>query len=233
LVLTRFFLCAVLTLAVALGIAACGGGGDTTSTTTSTTRTSTTSTSTTSTTASTDPDSAASDALGVTVTTASAGEPGVVVQAVPADSKIRLRVGDVIVSLNGKPVTSTEELAGQLGHPGLGESFTLEVVRGSHRFSLEVVPSPTAYLGTEIKTQGGGDGVAVLAIAPGGPAAKAGLKAGDVIVAIDGTATKSSDALLTELAAHAPGDTVELTVKRNGDQLKLTATLGEHPTPGG
>lgn len=211
-----------LALVAALAIASCGGGDSTTSTA-STTASSTTSTTT------TDADAAASQALGVSVTTATTGEPGVVVQSVPADSKIGLRAGDVIVALNGEPVKSTQELADRLGQPGLGDDFTLKVVRGSHRFTLNVVPSPTAYLAAKIATAPGGDGVAVAAIAAGGAADRAGVRPGDIIIAIDGTPTKTADALIRELAKRRPGDTVELTIERGNKRLKLTATLDERP----
>jgi putative serine protease PepD len=58
----------------------------------------------------------------------------------------------------------------------------------------------------------------------------AGLKAGDVITAIDGTSVASADDLTAKISAHQPGDKVTLTVTRNGSTLKLDVTLGTRPS---
>ena len=165
--------------------------------------------------------------LGVTVTESTAGEHGLVVQAVPDATNNRLRVGDVIVSLNGAPVGSAQAFARTVGDPAIGDRFKVEVVRGSKRFPLTEVASPTAYLGAEIKD--GSGGVAVVSVSAGGPAEGAKVKAGDVITALDDTDTPSSKALLGAIATHAPGDRVTLAVVRGSDTLDLEAKLGEHP----
>ena len=54
------------------------------------------------------------------------------------------------------------------------------------------------------------------AILPGGPAAKAGLKAGDIITEFDGRAITSAEELIVAIRAKNVGDKVELTYKRNG-----------------
>jgi putative serine protease PepD len=92
-----------------------------------------------------------------------------------------------------------------------------------------VVNSHRAYLGIQIG-ETGGEGVYVGRVSAGSPAAKAGLQTGDVIVAIDGKATPTSDALGTILAAHKPGETVTLKVQRqSGTTTHVEVTLGEYP----
>ena len=67
-------------------------------------------------------------------------------------------------------------------------------------------------------------------VSAGGPAAKAGLQVGDVIVAVDGKATLTSDALGTVLAGLKPGQTVKLTVQRqSGARASVGLKLGELP----
>ena len=64
----------------------------------------------------------------------------------------------------------------------------------------------------------------------GSPADAAGLEAGDVITKIDGQAIDESHPFINSLIFdHKPGDSVELGVDRNGDEITLTVTLGERP----
>jgi S1-C subfamily serine protease len=93
----------------------------------------------------------AADFLGATLTSTTAGEPGAVVQSVPPDNKSRLKPGDVIIAFNGTPVASSEDVIRALGPPKMGARFTIRIVRGSHRFTLTEVQSPTAYLGANVK----------------------------------------------------------------------------------
>lgn len=58
-----------------------------------------------------------------------------------------------------------------------------------------------------------------------GPAQKAGLHAGDLLVALNETPVKSSDSLVALLAKFHPGDQVELVVLRQNERLKLKVTL--------
>ncbi len=63
----------------------------------------------------------------------------------------------------------------------------------------------------------------------GSPAAKAGIAAGDVITAVDGTAIRDSRDLARTIATLAPGSSVKLDVFRNGGTKTLTLALGELP----
>jgi regulator of sigma E protease len=66
----------------------------------------------------------------------------------------------------------------------------------------------------------------------GGAAAGAGVKAGDTVKAFDGTALADWPALLAALAKHKPGDTVTVTVDRNGSDVTKTLTLGRSESGG-
>jgi putative serine protease PepD len=84
------------------------------------------------------------------------------------------------------------------------------------------------YLG--IRTEPSMQGQGVMSVEAGGPAADAGLEAGDVITAIDGQEIGTDHPFINELVfGHKPGDKVTLTVDRNGEQLDLSVTLGERP----
>jgi len=66
-------------------------------------------------------------------------------------------------------------------------------------------------------------------VAPGSPAADAGLKSGDEIVKIDDKAVKDFEGLMSEVAKHKPGDKVNLQVMREGKQTAVAVTLGHRP----
>jgi putative serine protease PepD len=97
----------------------------------------------------------------------------------------------------------------------------------------------TAFLGVQtvdldgveeaVRTQLGivaDEGAFVAEVTPRSAAAKAGLKDGDVIVAIDGKAVTSSTQVANEVRKHEPGDEVELRIERDGKQRTITAKLG-------
>lgn len=71
------------------------------------------------------------------------------------------------------------------------------------------------------------EGALVHDVMDGSPAEKAGLKHGDVIVAINGKAIKNQRELIDTVSSMPPGTKVELEIIRDGKRKKLTATLGE------
>jgi putative serine protease PepD len=87
---------------------------------------------------------------------------------------------------------------------------------------LGVTPSPSA-------TTGGQDGALIQEVAPGSPAAKAGIQPGDLVVSIDGRAVENYSEMIAGIRAHQPGDKVTIGLVRGGDETTITATLTERP----
>lgn len=79
-----------------------------------------------------------------------------------------------------------------------------------------------AMLGINIDDAGSGGGVRVMGVSPGGPAAEAGIKSGDLIVAIDGKPLGSGRDLVSQMRAVEPGDKVSLELQRDGKPVKVT-----------
>ncbi|GGS58122.1 S1C family serine protease [Streptomyces violaceus] len=77
--------------------------------------------------------------------------------------------------------------------------------------------------GAQITDQGAGGAAPV---EPGGPAAKAGLKPGDVITKLDDRVIDSGPTLIGEIWTHKPGDKVTITYERGGKQQTVDVTLG-------
>ena len=72
-------------------------------------------------------------------------------------------------------------------------------------------------------------GATLPAIAPGSPAEKAGLKAEDIVLAIEGQVVDSEHPLDAMLTSYAPGQVVKLTVLRGTTQIEVSVTLGTRP----
>ena len=70
-------------------------------------------------------------------------------------------------------------------------------------------------------------GALVTEVVPGGPADEVGVEAGDVVTAFGSTDIRSSGDLLSALRDHAPGEIVELTVVRDGEERTVDVRLGE------
>ena len=69
--------------------------------------------------------------------------------------------------------------------------------------------------------------VLVNGVQPGGPAEKAGLKAGDIITSIDGRAVKDGDDLVNEIASRRPGSSIRLGYLRDGKPVDATVVIGD------
>ena len=67
----------------------------------------------------------------------------------------------------------------------------------------------------------------VAAVAPGGPAAQAGIRVGDVITTIGDAAVDRSNPLYNALMTHAPGDTVRVVLNRNGRIIEVEVRLAK------
>jgi putative serine protease PepD len=87
-----------------------------------------------------------------------------------------------------------------------------------------------AYLGVSLQdATGTTQGAQLATVASGGPAADAGLRAGDVVTAFGGTPITSADDLSGAVDGHAAGDQVDVTVKRGGATKTLRVKLGQRP----
>ena len=88
-----------------------------------------------------------------------------------------------------------------------------------------------AYLGVAIDdSTTGTTGARLAEVRTGTPAARAGLKSGDVITKFDNAGIGSADELRRLVDSKRPGDQVEVTVKRNGATKTVTVTLGTRPS---
>ncbi|MFI8424874.1 S1C family serine protease [Streptomyces sp. NPDC085479] len=123
---------------------------------------------------------------------------------------------------------------GQAGSIGLG--FAIPINQGK-RVAEELINTGKAthpVIGVSLDMQFNGDGARVgdkgkdgtPSVTPEGPAAKAGLRPGDVITKVDGQRVHNGEELIVKIRAHRPGDALALTLTRDGKELTRTVTLG-------
>lgn len=97
-------------------------------------------------------------------------------------------------------------------------------VTNTHRAALGVTVQ------TVIDSEDRPTGVGVVRVSPGGAADKAGIRRGDVIVSINGTATRDTQALAEVLSTLNPGDRAKVEITHlDGSPATVTVTLGELP----
>ena len=97
-----------------------------------------------------------------------------------------------------------------------------KVVRGS--IGIQFRPGLS---GAVNRVYGFKNGVLVQLIQPGGPAEKAGLKAGDIITHVDGRVVKDGDDLVNEITSRRPGSSIRLGYSRDSKQMDTTVTIGD------
>lgn len=140
-----------------------------------------------------------------------------------------------VIGINSS-IASTASSSGTAGSIGIGFAIPSNLVK---RVTNEIIDNGSVkhvVLGITIKSSSvEADGVTrgcaqVQAVTDGGPASKAGVKAGDSIVAFNGKAVNNNYSLLGYVRASAMGDKVKLTVVRGGNTMDLEVTLDQEET---
>lgn len=94
-------------------------------------------------------------------------------------------------------------------------------------------PAEPGYLGVLTDDrQDTGKGVRVTEAVAGGPAAKGGLAAGDLITSINGKAVHGNGEMVAAIGSLAPGSEVAFEIERNGEKKQINVTLGKRPPVG-
>jgi len=115
------------------------------------------------------------------------------------------------------------------GNDGVGFAIPSDAAKSVANTLIAGGKVQHAYLGIRVG-DAASSGAEVTSVVSGSPADKAGLKAGDVITAIDGNAVASADDLTAAVGAHKPGDSITVSLTRNGSTQKVTVTLGVRPS---
>jgi len=146
--------------------------------------------------------------------------------------------GGALVDLNseviGIPTLAALSPGTQAPAPGIGfaiSSNRAKVIADQLVATGHVTNSERAYLGIQTGTTSGGEGVLVLQVTPGGPAAQAGIQVGSLITSVAGKPTPTPTDLSEVLATQKPGQTVPVVLlpPNSGTKTTVNVTLGELP----
>ncbi|WP_059420525.1 S1C family serine protease, partial [Streptomyces azureus] len=120
---------------------------------------------------------------------------------------------------------------GQSGSIGLGFAIPINQAEYVAQELIKTGKPVYAKIGASVSLDDSSDGAQITdqgatPVEPGGPAAKAGLKPGDVITKLDDRVIDSGPTLIGEIWTHKPGDKVTITYERGGKEHTVDLTLG-------
>lgn len=140
-----------------------------------------------------------------------------------------------VIGINVAIASTDSSRASTSGNIGVGFAIPINYAK---RVAQEIIDNGSAthgMLGATVSTspanndssEAFGDGALIQEVTSGGSAAAAGLKSGDVVTAVDGRSISEAIELTAAVRQAAAGDTVTLTVERNGSTQQVTVTLGD------
>jgi len=135
--------------------------------------------------------------------------------------------GGPLLNASGQVIGITSQIesgTSSSGSVGVGFAVPSNTVKQVVSEILKNGSAVHPYLGVWLEPADGGAGIAK--VAAGSPADRAGLQQGDVITAIDGHTVSSPDALVARITRLSPGDTVTITITRDGSNQTLRVTIG-------
>jgi putative serine protease PepD len=130
-----------------------------------------------------------------------------------------------VVGVNSAIATMGGGFGTESGNIGVGFAIPMEQVRITAAQILQTGEAKYPVIGASVNTGNTNDGAKVARVDSGTPADDAGLKSGDVVVGLDGKPITDGIGLIVAIRTHQPGETVTLTVRRDGKQQKLRVTL--------
>ncbi|HEX9712831.1 MAG TPA: trypsin-like peptidase domain-containing protein [Actinomycetota bacterium] len=137
--------------------------------------------------------------------------------------------GGALANINGEVIGINTAILGSDvgGNVGIGFAIPIDTVRKVADQIIETGTASLPFLGIEGSSIPGRRGALVSSVLAGAPAARAGLRAEDVIVGMDGRTISSFEELISYLITKDVGDRVSIIYVRDGERRTTTATLAE------
>jgi putative serine protease PepD len=145
--------------------------------------------------------------------------------------------GEVIGINSAIASLGSDSLSGgsQSGNIGVGFAIPIDEAKTVATELITTGKAVHPLLGVTLEDKASNDGAGqavVHSVVAGGPAAKAGLKAGDVITGINSTVTAGEDAVIAAIRSHQPGESISVTYQRGGSSHTVRVTLTQQSSTG-
>lgn len=174
-------------------------------------------------------------ALNRPVTTGDSDNESSYINAVQTDAAINpgnsggplVNLAGEVVGVNSAIATTGGSLLGESsGNIGVGFAIPIEQVRTTADQILATGEARYPVIGAQVRTGGrDSEGAVITEVMDGTPAEDAGLLADDVVTRVDGEPVTDGIALIVAIRTHQPGDTIEFTVRRDGEDRTVEVTL--------
>ena len=141
-----------------------------------------------------------------------------------------------VIGINSAIASTGSSFGGQAGNIGVGFAIPIDQAKVIAKELIETGHASHPLMGVSLADatdSNGNDLARVQSVESGGPAANAGIKVGDVIVAVGGQTTSGADAVIAAIRTHQPGERVAVTVERGGVRKTVTVTLIDAATAQG
>jgi serine protease Do len=147
--------------------------------------------------------------------------------------------GGPLISLNGEVIgINSLIISASQGSEGMGFAIPSNMAKDISESLIQHGKVVRGYMGVNIqditpemakslKLKGQAEGAIVTDVVPGGPADKAGVEQGDIIVQYNGNKVDDVTKLRNMVAATSPGDSAKLTVLRKNKEIELSMTVGD------
>jgi serine protease Do len=136
--------------------------------------------------------------------------------------------GGPIFNMDGEVIGVSSVIVSPTGASvGIGFAIPSEAVSRTVAQLLSKGSIERGWLGVSVEDRD--EGVTIAILDRSGPAAKAGMRAGDVVVAINGDKIDSSRGLIRAVAVVPPGNSVRVTIRRQGHEMEIPVNVGRRP----
>ncbi|MGI9111065.1 MAG: S1C family serine protease [Gaiellaceae bacterium] len=139
--------------------------------------------------------------------------------------------GGPLLDLDGRVIGVNSQIESESGgNDGVGFAVPADTVAKIAAALIADGEVEHAYLGVATEDTSDGVGASIAEVRPGTPAAAAGLRDGDVVTELDDEVIGDADELRRLVDAQDPGDSVELTIVRDGDERTIEVELAARPS---
>jgi putative serine protease PepD len=137
--------------------------------------------------------------------------------------------GGPLLNAQGQVIGVNAQIRSDSGdNAGVGFAIPSDTVRSIAGQLISSGKAVHAYLGVSLDSSA--TAARVAQVQPGTPAQKAHMRTGDVVTAVGGTTVDSAEALTRAIDSHKPGETVNVTIRRNGKKITAQVKLASRPS---